>query len=376
MTSPPHTDVPFLDMRLMHEPLRESIVRDFDAVVAANAFINGPAVREFEAAFATYCHASICVGLASGLDALRLALLARDYEPGSEAIVPAQTFVATLEGVTQAGLVPVPVEIGLSDYCLDPSAIEAAITPRTRVIVPVHLYGQLADMRAIRAIAERHGLDVLEDAAQAHGATRDGVRAGTTGFASGFSFYPGKNLGAMGDAGAVVTDDEGLAERIRALREHGQRAKYVHDWDGYTARLDTLQAVALLHKLPLLDGWNRQRADAAGWYGEGLAGVGDIVLPPVAPGSEPVWHLYVVRTADPDGLAAFLRDRGVGTGRHYPFPVHLAPAFAGLGHGEGSFPLSEALARECLSLPIYPGITGTQVEQVVSAVRGYFADGR
>lgn len=357
----------------MHEPLRDAVLDDFARVLDANAFVNGPAVGDFEAAFAAYCGTLHCVGVASGLDALRLALLARDYEPGSEAIVPAHTFVATVEAVTQAGLRPVMVDVCDEDNCIDPAAVEAAITPRTRAVVPVHLYGQLADMGSLIDLAGRHDLDLLEDAAQAHGASRDGRFAGATGFAAGFSFYPGKNLGAMGDAGAIVTSDEALASRVRALREHGQREKYVHEWDGYTARLDTLQAAVLLRKLPLLDGWNAQRSAAAGWYANALEGVGDLRLPHVVSGSSPVWHLYVVRTGDPDALAAFLRERGVGTGRHYPVPVHLAPAFAYLGYRSGAFPGSEAIARECLSLPMYPGLSEAAVAVVAEAIGEYFA---
>jgi dTDP-4-amino-4,6-dideoxygalactose transaminase len=368
-------EVPFLDMRPMHLPIREAVLDEIAAIVDANAYINGPQVREFETSFAAYCGVRECVGVASGLDALRLAFLAAELEPGAEVIVPANTFVATLEAVSQAGLRPVPVDVLESDYGLDPAAADAAVTDRTCAIAPVSLYGQMPDMRAIVSLADRHGLVVVEDAAQAHGAVRDGVRSGAASLAAGFSFYPGKNLGAMGDAGALVTDDEALAERVRALREHGQRQKYVHELEGYTARLDTIQAAVLSLKLPLLDGWNASRAAAAAWYGAALASVGDLTLPNVPPGSSPVWHLYVVRTADPEGLADFLRLRGIGTGRHYPVPVHLAPAYAGLGYREGAFPVSESLARECLSLPIFPGIEESQVAAVADAIAGYFNDG-
>jgi dTDP-4-amino-4,6-dideoxygalactose transaminase len=214
---------------------------------------------------------------------------------------------------------------------------------------------------------------VLEDACQAHGASRDGIGAGTAGIAAAFSFYPGKNLGAFGDAGALVTSDERVADVSRALREHGQRRKYVHDLEGWTARLDTIQAIVLLAKLPHLDGWNDERKTVAAAYGERLQGVGDLRLPPVAPGSDPVWHVYVVRTADPDALAGFLRERGIGTGRHYPQPVHLSPAYQWLGHKAGEFPVSEAIGAECLSLPIFPAMTEAQVDAVVEAVEAYFA---
>jgi dTDP-4-amino-4,6-dideoxygalactose transaminase len=368
-----HVNVPFLDMQPMHEPLRDGILAELATVIDANAFINGPQVGAFEQAFADYCGVPDCVGLASGLDALRLALLALEPEPGAEVIVPANTFVATLEAVTQAGLVPVPADVLEADWGLDPVAVEAAVSGRTRAVMPVHLYGQLSDLRALSAVAERDGLALVEDAAQAHGAERDGLRAGTVGVANGFSFYPGKNLGAMGDAGALVTGETALAERVRALREHGQRRKYVHEWDGYTARLDTMQAVVLLHKLPHLDGWNAQRREIAARYTEALDGVGDLRLPGVPSGSSPVWHLYVVRTGDPERLAERLRERGVGTGRHYPIPPHLSPAYAELGYREGAFPVSEELARECLSLPIFPGMTEQQVDAVVDAIGASFA---
>jgi dTDP-4-amino-4,6-dideoxygalactose transaminase len=239
--------------------------------------------------------------------------------------------------------------------------------------MPVHLYGQCCDMRALGKLADRYDLTIVEDACQAHGAIRDGVAAGTVGRAAAFSFYPGKNLGAMGDAGALVTDDDELAGRVVALREHGQRAKYRHDLEGYTARLDTVQAIVLLHKLRYLDIWNAERRALAASYTERLAGVGDLVLPPVPAGSNPVWHLYVVRTDRPLELAEFLVERGIGTGRHYPEPPHSSRAYEWLGYGPGSFPITEEIAAEVLSLPIFPGMTVDQLETVVDAVRDYFA---
>jgi dTDP-4-amino-4,6-dideoxygalactose transaminase len=241
--------------------------------------------------------------------------------------------------------------------------------------LPVHLYGQLADLRRLTALADRVEVALVEDACQAHGAERDGHRAGASASAGAFSFYPGKNLGAFGDAGALVTNDDRLATLVRALREHGQRRKYEHAFEGYTARLDTLQAVVLLKKLDRLDQWNEQRRDAAAFYGEALADVGDLRLPLVCSGSEPVWHLYVVRTADPTGLASHLADLGIGTGRHYPQPPHLAPAYARLGYKPGAFPVAEALAREALSLPLFPGITEAQLDAVVTGVVSYFSRG-
>lgn len=365
--------VPFLDLAPAHAALREGLLEDFGTLIDSGAFANGPAVAEFEQAFAAYCGVMRCLGMASGLDALRLGLLAAGLEPGDEVVVPAMTFVATLEAVTQAGGTPVLADISDEDYNLDPGAAAAALTRRTRLILPVHLYGQMADMVSLTTIAERTGVRVVEDACQAQGAERDGRRAGTSGVASAFSFYPGKNLGAMGDAGALVTNDAELAERVRMLREHGQRAKYEHAIEGYTARLDTMQALVLLRKLPQLDEWNAQRSALARAYGELLEGLGDLILPRTARGSAPVWHLYVVRTSDPAGLGAFLSERGIGAGRHYPTPVHLTEAYRGLGHGAGAFPAAERLGAECLSLPIFPGMSPAQLEAVVDAVAAYFA---
>ena len=364
--------VPFLDLSHSHAPLKEALLAEIGDLLDTGAFTNGPKVVEFERAFAAYCGTEYCVGLSSGLDALRLGLLAKGLEPGHEVIVPAITFVATLEAVTQAGAVPVIADVSEDDYCLDPAAASGAIGARTRAVMPVHLYGQMADMRALRRLADDRGIEVVEDACQAHGAERDGLRAGAVGNSAAFSFYPGKNLGAAGDAGALVTSDAETDALARALREHGQTAKYVHAREGFTARLDALQAVVLSHKLPLLDDWNEQRRLAADFYASGLDGVGDLALPSVAPGSAPVWHLYVVRTAEPDQLAGFLRERGIATGRHYPDPVHLTDAYAWLGHGPGDFPVAEALARQGLSLPIFPGITDAQLETVVNGVGAFF----
>lgn len=364
--------VPFLDLAPSHAPLKADLLADIADLLDTGAFTNGPHVQRFEQAFAEYCGVAECVGVGSGLDALRLGLIASGVQPGDEVIVPAVTFVATLEAVTQAGARPVVVDILEADYCIDPAATAAQIAPRTRAVLPVHLYGQMADMRALRSAVEGKGVAILEDACQAHGARRAGIDAGSTGAAAAFSFYPGKNLGAAGDAGAFVTNDAALASGVRALREHGQTAKYVHFREGWTARLDTIQALVLLHKLPLLDAWNAQRRSAARYYADELNGVGDIVLPPVAPESEPSWHLYVVRTGDPEALGLFLRENGIGTGRHYPDPVHLTAAYAWLGLPAGSFPVAERLSRECLSLPLFPGISEEQLAAVVGGVRAFF----
>jgi dTDP-3-amino-3,4,6-trideoxy-alpha-D-glucose transaminase len=365
--------VPFLDLGPSHAPIKQLLIEDVARVVDAGTFLNGPEVSRLETEFAAYCGTATCVGVASGLDALRLALIAAGIGKGDEVVVPATTFVATFEAVVQAGGIPVPVDVSMADLNIDVDAAAAAVTPATRVLLPVHLYGQMADMGGLRLVAARHDLKIVEDACQAHGAERDGLRAGAAGDAAAFSFYPGKNLGAMGDAGALVTDDFELAKVARALREHGQYVKYEHALQGYTARLDTIQAAVLLRKLPLLDEWNRARTAAADLYCELLTGLGDLHLPPVPAGSHPVWHLFTVRTAHRQELSSFLGEAGIGTGRHYPCPPHLCPAYADLGHKRGAFPVSEAIASESLSLPLYPGISVHQVEAVCSVVEAFFA---
>jgi dTDP-4-amino-4,6-dideoxygalactose transaminase len=365
--------VPFVDLGAVHSPLESAILGDISALLGRGDFTNGAAVVEFETEFARYCGRRHCVGLASGLDALRLALLALDFDPDDEVIVPAQTFAATFEAVTQAGGNPVVVDVSDADYNMDADACEAAVGERTRAVLPVHLYGQMANMRRLQDLATRLGIAVVEDACQAHGASRDGLRAGAAGDAAAFSFYPTKNLGAIGDAGALVTDDDQLAAGIRARREHGQISKYEHAMEGYTARLDTIQALVLLRKLPLLDEWNDERRAAAGFYHDALAEVGDLQLPPVPPGSTPVWHVYVVRTGNPVGLAEHLHAKGIASGRHYPVPPHRSPAYERLGLPAGSFPVAERLAATGLSLPVYPGITEGQLTAVVDAIHSYFA---
>lgn len=358
--------VPFVSLAPQNELVRADVIGDVGHLITRGDFTDGNVVGAFERAWADYCGTEFCVGVSSGLDALRLALLALDLESGGEVVVPAMTFQATWEAVTQAGLVPVPADVD-EDGLLDPAAMEAAVTERTQAVLPVHLYGRTAYSAA--PIADRD-IAVVEDASQAHGAFLDeaGPAAGSS--AACFSFYPTKNLGAFGDAGAVVTNDSWLADRARALREHGQIVKGIHEFDGYTARLDTIQALVLLRKLPLLDGWNRQRRDAARFYAEALAGVGDLRLPPVGAGD--VFHVYPVRTADPGGLAAFLAGRGIGSGRHYPVPPHLSPAYASLGHRAGEYPVAERIAAETLSLPLWPGISEAQQVEVCDGVKAWF----
>ncbi len=332
--------------------MKEQTLERIGRTIDRGDFANGEAVAEFEQRFADYCGLRHCVGVSSGLDALRVSLLASGIAAGDGVIVPASTFAATFEAVIQAGGSPIVVDIADGDYNID--------------------VDQMADMQQLSRIADAHGLAIVEDACQAHGASRDGVRVGSAARATAFSFYPAKNLGAMGDAGALVTDDAELAAHARALREHGETGKYHHEYVGYTARLDTIQAIVLLEKLPLLDEWNGQRREAASFYEQSLSEIEGLRLPPVPDGSEPVWHLYVVRAPQPDLLAAFLAERGIQTARHYPQPPHLAPAYRTLGFAPGDFPIAEALAREALSLPLYPGISDAQLESVCEAVHDYF----
>lgn len=367
--------VPFVDLGPTSHAIKDALLADLGRLIDGNMFVNGPYVEHFEDAFAASCGRESCVGVASGLDALRLALLAFGLERGDEVLVPAMTFIATFEAVVQAGGRPVVVDVREDDVGIDVDGATAACTERTRFIVPVHLYGQMADVHALRSLASRHDLVMVEDAAQAHGAARDGVLAGAAGAAGAFSFYPSKNLGAFGDAGAVVLDDEQAASALRALREHGELRKYESTYVGYTARLDALQALVLSHKLPLLTRWNQERQEAAEFYTAALDGVGDLRLPTAVDGAEHVWHVYAIRTADPQALSRFLADRGIATLRHYPQPPHLSDAFLQLGLRAGSFPVAEAVARETLSLPLYPGIAEAQLETVVNGVSEYFARG-
>jgi len=368
--------VPFRSLRPVHDPVKDRILADIAEMIDTDTFTNGPQVEAFEQAYAAYCRTRFCVGVSSGIDALRLGLLAAGIEPGDEVIAPANSFIATYAAIRQAGGRPVLVDVTAEDYNIDPDAARAAVNERTRFLLPVHLYGQMADLRRLEPLARNRGLVLVEDAAQAHGAERDGARAGSVGRAAGFSFWPGKNLGAIGDAGAIVTSDEELAVRVRALREHGQRVRGRYDYEGYTARLDTVQAIALLHKLPLLDGWNAQRRAASAFYAEALAGVGDVGLPPAAPGSSHVWHLFpLLSDSRCDRIRDVFAERGIGTGRHAPQPPYLAPAFAWLGYPRGAFPLTERLAERSTLLPLFPGITEGQQQAVVDAVVDAFSRG-
>jgi len=369
------TRVPFVDLSPASEAVREQVLQRVGELLDRGDFINGAAVEEFEQAFADYCGIRQCVGMSSGLDALRLGLTATGLEEGAGVVVPAATFAATFEAVLQAGGRPVVADVGEADYNLGSATLAGVATDGCTHLLPVHLYGQLSDMRAIASFAAERGLTVLEDACQAHGASRDGIRPGERARAAAFSFYPAKNLGAMGDAGALVTDDEEVAVLARALRSHGETSKYHHVHVGYTARLDTVQALMLAEKLPLLDEWNELRREAAQYYTRELAGLDAVTIPTVPEGSNPVWHLYVIRVADPVALAAFLADRSIQTGRHYPEPPHLSQAYSHLAYREGSFPVAEALGRECLSLPVFPGMREEQLEAVAAGVEAFFRDG-
>jgi dTDP-4-amino-4,6-dideoxygalactose transaminase len=360
--------IPFLDLRAAYLELKTEIDEAVARVLNSGYYILGPEVEAFEAEFAAYSDAQHAIGVADGLDALHLALLAMGVGPGDEVIVPSNTYIATWLAVSQCGATPVPVEPLESTYNIDPARIEAAITPATRIILPVHLYGQPADLDPILALARKYGLRVLEDAAQAHGARYKGQRIGAHGDAVAWSFYPGKNLGALGDGGAVTTNDPQLAERIRLLRNYGSRVKYVNEVKGVNSRLDPLQAAILRVKLVHLDAWNDRRRDIAQLYQQGLTDCG-LTLPFVPEWAEPVWHLYEVQHPKRDALQKALADTGVGTLIHYPIPPHLQQAFASSGLKQGAFPLAERMANEVLSLPMGPAVTHADANAVMQAVK-------
>ena len=360
--------VPFLDLKAGYIELQPEIDGAIKRVLESGWYILGEEVDVFEQEYAAYCEAKYCVGLANGLDALHLALLALDVGPGDEVIVSSNTFIATWLAVSQCGAIPIPVEPDKATYNIDPTLIEAAITLRTKVILPVHLYGQPANMEPILAIARKHGLCVLEDGAQAHGARYKGKRIGAHGDVVAWSFYPGKNLGAYGDGGAITTDDPEIADRIRVLRNYGSRVKYVNEVRGFNSRLDTLQAAVLRVKLQYLDRWNDARRAIAVSYLTGLADSG-VTLPVVPDWANPVWHQFVVRSTSRNELQQKLHDAGIGTMIHYPIPPHLQRAYADLEFSKGAFPVAEQIHEEVLSLPIFPSMALEQVNQVIAACR-------
>ncbi len=367
--------VPFLDLKPMHEELRGELIAMFGDALDTCMFAGGPVVSRFEAEFAEYTGTAYCAGVSSGTDALRLALMAMGIGPGDRVATVPNTFIATTEAISQAGAEIDFVDIDPDTCLMDPGSLAELLERRSgaaemmpAAVVPVHLYGQCADMDAIKNIAKEYGLKVLEDAAQAHGATRNGRRAGGMGDAAGFSFYPGKNLGALGEAGAVTTDDEAIADRVRILRDHGQNEKYYHLMEGYNARLDAIQAGALSVKLRKLDEWNARRNEAADFYDQAFCKLDGVRPVKIAEGCVSGRHLYVVHVERRDALREWLAGRGIGAGLHYPVPLHLQASYRGLGLGEGSFPNAEKSARELISLPMFPTITREQLSYVVGAV--------
>lgn len=361
-------NVPFLDLKAQYGQIKDEVHEALTKVMENTAFVLGDAVKSFEQAFAAHHGAKHCVAVSSGTAALHVALLAMGIGPGDEVIVPANTFIATAEAVSHCGASPAFVDASEADYCIDPEKIAAAITEKTKAIVPVHLYGQPAEMDQVLAVADKHGLPVLEDCAQAHDAEYKGRKVGTFGRAGAFSFYPGKNLGAYGEGGAVVTNDDDIATKIRMLRDHGSARKYYHDFVGYNYRMHGFQGAVLGVKLKYLVEWTDQRRRAAAKYRDVLADL-PVVLPPEKDHVRHVYHLFVIRVRNRDAVMAALKEKGVATGIHYPIPLHLTGTYSGLGYKEGDFPAAESAAAEVLSLPIYPKLTDDMIQYVAACLR-------
>ncbi|AWB91433.1 DegT/DnrJ/EryC1/StrS family aminotransferase [Aeromicrobium chenweiae] len=361
------TDIPLVDLRLAHRRVADDVAIGFARVLEAASYVLGPEVTAFEEAFAAYCGVDHCLGVGNGTDAVELALRGCGIGPGDEVIIPANTFVATAEAVVRTGATVALADV-TADHLIDPLSVAARLTPATRAVIGVHLYGQMAPMEQLRSVV---GQDValIEDAAQSQGARRFGHRSGSIGDAAATSFYPGKNLGAYGDAGAVTTASATIADYLRAVRNHGGTHKYEHLEIGVNSRLDSLQAVVLSTKLAVLDDWNDERRAAAQRYDGLLSDIEGLQLPTVAEGNEHVWHLYVIQSDERDELVSALNGAGIGAGIHYPRPIHLLPAFEHLGHRRGDFPVTEAAAERILSLPLFPGITAEQQTRVAEAVR-------
>ncbi len=364
--------IPFLDLVAQHRPLEEELIQAFRQALRGARFVNGPEVTAFESEFAAFVGSAGCVGVSSGTDALRFALSALGVKRGDEVITTTHTFIATTEAISQAGAAVKLVDIDDRTMTIDPAQIEAAVTARTVGLLPVHLYGHPADMEPIMRLARAKGLWVLEDACQAHGAAYLGRPVGTFGELAGFSFYPGKNLGACGDAGAVTGGAPERLDMVRRLREHGQAKKYYHEEEGYTGRLDAIQAAFLRIKLRHLPAWIEGRRRAAGWYHEALADVAEVRVPEEAQWARHVYHLYVVRAERRDDLMAHLGKHGIGTGLHYPLPLHLQRAYAGLGFKRGAFPVAEATCDTLISLPMFPELTEGDVARVADTVRSFY----
>ena len=359
--------LPLVDLRAQHASIAAEVQAALANVISNTDFILGADVTAFEGEFALYCDAEHCVGLDSGMSALELGMRAMGIGPGDEVITPAGSFIASSSAISFTGATPVWVDVDASTYNVDPALIEAAITPRTKAIMAVHLYGQPADMDRILAIGREHDLPVIEDACQSHGAHYKGRRTGSMGVFGAFSFYPAKNLGAYGDAGALTTNDSELADKVRMMRNYGQREKYDHVYLAWNRRLDTIQAAVLRVKLRHLDEWNEARKRVASLYGELLAGSG-VALPPTAAGAEHVYHLFVIQIEDRERVQNELAAQGISTGIHYPVPIHLQEAYRAAGFGPGSFPVTEAAAKRILSLPMYPELTEDGVRRVAAAL--------
>jgi len=373
VSSEPRQDtVPFLDLVQPHLALERELTNAFQQSLRRAQFVGGPEVDAFEREFAAYCGTDLCVGVNSGTDALRFAFIGLRLNPGDEVITTAHTFIATTEAITQAGGVIRFVDIERETMTLSPEAVGDAVGPRTVGIVPVHLYGQPADLDPLLDLARKRHLWVVEDAAQAQGARYKGKRVGSIGDVGCFSFYPGKNLGSLGEGGAVTTGDQSLHDAVRRLREHGQSSKYVHETEGYNGRLHALQAAFLRIKLRHLDEWNQQRRQVVAWYREALKSLSDVRLPQEASFGEHVYHLFVIRTPRRDDLREHLAQAGIGTGLHYPVPLHLQRAYAALGVPKGALPETEDAAASCLSLPLFPEMTQAQVARVADAIRSFF----
>jgi dTDP-4-amino-4,6-dideoxygalactose transaminase len=361
--------VPFLDLKAHHDPIREQLDAAIAQVIDCGAFAGGPFVAAFEKEFADYCAARFGIGLGNGTDALWLSLLALGVGPGDDVITVPSTFMATAEAISYCGARPVFVDIDETTYTLDVAQLEKSITPKTKAIIPVHLFGQMADMDPILEIARRHKIPVVEDACQAHGATYKGKRAGTMGATGCFSFYPGKNLGALGEAGGVVTNDSALADKIKILRDHGQAKKYFHSMIGWNARMDGIQGAALSVKLKHLESANTRRRDHARLYTELLSGLENVITPSVGEHNQHVFHVYAVRVNDRDRVLQAMAERGISCAIHYPVPVHLQEAYGSLGLREGSFPVAERCAKQFLSLPMFPELTSEQIRAVAAALK-------
>lgn len=368
-------EVPFLDLPAQYAPIRSEIDAAIAGVMETGAFALGPTVGVFESEFADYVGASHCVGVNTGTSALHLALLVADVGPGDEVITTPHTWISTSWGISYTGAKPVYVDVDPDTGNLDPERVEAAVTSRTKAILPVDLYGNPADHDALAKVADENDLRLIDDAAQAHGASLNGKPVGAFGFATCWSFYPGKNLGAAGEGGAIVTDDPDVAQRLRSLRDHAQVGRHNHVEIGFNARMDGIQGAVLSVKLKHLDGWNEGRRAAAGRYRDLLSEIPGVTLPSVTAGAIPSWHLYVIRVDDRESLGHALSNAGVSSGVHYPTPIHLQPAYAHLGYGPGDFPHAETFAATCLSLPMFPEITAEQQEYVAEVIAGALEDG-